>query len=160
MALRLSPTWSCRWARRVLCLLCTHIDLSCIEHGSRCWREWGEWAARAKAVRTALYARLEQHNHEFPHNVIDITEETYAKTPSFFERSCGQKEVTDKLAYMPLQAKVYSSSVYTKFEGVRMKISKGDDCALPELIKKINALGEGFVEAAPVMPAPPKPPAS
>ena len=111
-------------------------------------------------MRTALYARLAQHNHEFPHNVIDITDETYAKTPSFFERSCGQRQVENQLAYKPLQAKDYSSAVYAPFEGVRVKISTGDDCALPDLINKINALGEGFVEVAPVMPAPPKPPAS
>lgn len=111
-------------------------------------------------MRTALYARLEQHNNKWPHNAIDLTNETYVKAPSCFERCCGQQSVSGQLAYKQVMAKEYSKAVYTQFEELRGRISKGNEFALPDLIKKINEWGAGFVEGAPVMPAPPKPPAS
>ena len=128
--------------------------------GSGCWREWGERAARAKAVRTALYMLLATHNKRFPEKALELSDGTYAKAPSYFERARGQVSVPNQLAYKQVPAKTYSNGVYHLIVKTRANILEGKAETLPSLIREIDLLGEGFVETAPALPKPPKPPAA
>ena len=117
---------------------------------SRGWA--GRRAARARALRTAVYVLLKLHNDKFPESTVELTDETYTKAPSFFERKKGQHIGSDGVCNA-VQAKVFSKGVFQEIQTIRMKITTGNAGAFPKLIKEINFLGEGFIEAVPAVPS-------